>query len=375
MHVITGLGSGGAEMMLYKFLSGIDRGRFDCTVVSLSEGGQVYEMIRALDIPVHALGMKRGLPNPLSLVRLARMMQSQRIQLVQSWMYHADLLSGLAARWAGIPVVWGIRQSNLSPQLNRRTTMWIIKACARLSGRLPHHIVCGSEAARGSHIEQGYDSKRMSVIPNGFDLEKYRPDARIRLRIREWLKLNPEALVVGLVARFDPQKDHANFVKAAGLLHRMMPDVEFVMCGEGVIPDNSMLVGWIRQAGIVERCHLLGRRDDISEIMTAIDVLCSSSCGEGFSNVIGEAMACGVPCVVTDVGDSAVIVGNTGRIVPPRDPAALAESIRELLNTSPEERRKLGTEARQRISEHYGLPIVVARYLDLYEEVLAECAV
>jgi len=375
MHVITGLGSGGAEMMLYKLLSGIDRGRFDCTVVSLREGGQVCEMIRSLGISVHSLGMKRGLPNPSNLVRLARMMRSRHIQLVQSWMYHADLLGGLAARWTGIPVVWGIRQSNLAPHLNRRTTLWIMKACAWLSGGLPSHIVCGSEAALRSHIEQGYDSERMSVIPNGFDLEKYHPDARLRLKMREIFGLSADGRVVGLMARFDSQKDHANFVEAAGLLCRMMPGVEFVMCGEGVIQDNATLAGWIRQAGIAGRCHLLGRRDDIPEVMTTLDVLCSSSCGEGFSNVIGEAMSCGVPCVVTNVGDSAVIVGNAGRIVPPRDPAALAESVRELLILSPDERTKLSTEARQRIVKNYGLPIVAARYQDLYEEVLAKCAV
>lgn len=376
VHVISGLDTGGAEMMLYKLLSRADRARFSPAVVSLTRDGAVGDKIRALGIPVHALGMTRGVPNPVGVLRLAALLRRLRPGLVQTWMYHADVVGGLAAKFAGgMPVVWGIRQSNLDRPGTRRGTILTARGAARLSRRLPAAIVCGSEAARRTHEALGYAREKMVVIPNGFDLDAFAPSARVRTEVREELGLGEDVPLIGLAARFDPQKDHRNFVRAAGLLHERLPQAHFVLCGEGVSWQNNQLIHWIEEAGVRGNCHLLGRRADMERINAALDIAASSSWGEGFPNVVGEAMACGVPCVVTDVGDSAQIVADTGRVVPPRDPGALAGAWGELLALPAEARRALGLAARRRIEQHYSLGAVVTQYEDLYDRVLgAQCA-
>lgn len=360
-------------MALLKLLSRMDRAEFQPEVLSLTDVGVVGESIRALGIPVRSLGMSRGVPNPLFVPRLALRLQEAHPDLVQTWMYHADLVGGLSAKLAGnVPVVWNIHHTNLDPPHTKRTTLWTARACALLSDRLPRLIVCVAEVSKQAHEALGYDAKKMVVIPNGFDLSKLRPDPEARRAIREELNIPDDAPIVGLVARFHPDKDHRNFVRAAAVLHAQRPDVCFLMCGEGVTPENRELTRWIKAAGIGERCYLLGRRDDMPRINAALDVVTSSSSSEGFPNVIGEAMSCGVPCVVTDVGDSADIVGDTGVVVPPGDPRALAEGWTELLGMGAGERRMLGERARSRIEDRYSLESVVAAYAALYRAVIEE---
>jgi glycosyltransferase involved in cell wall biosynthesis len=369
-HIITGLNTGGAEMMLCKLLSRMNREVFEAEVISLTDIGPIGKKIQALGVPVRALGMRRGVPNPLGVLRLACWLRKGRPQIIQTWMYHADLIGGLASRLAaGSAVVWGIHHSNLEPQGSRRTTIWTARACARLSHWLPARIVCCSEASRRVHTGLGYAADKMMVILNGFDLQVYRPDPAARLSVRQELGIPEEAPLIGLVGRFDPQKDHGNFVQAAARLHAGLPEVHFLLCGDGVTWENPHLARWIEAAGIGGRCHLLGRREDIPRLNAAVDIsTCSSSFGEGFPMVIGEAMACGVPCVVTDVGDLALVVGETGIVVPPRDPQALADGWRELMEMGVEKRRALGERARKRVEDHYSLARVVREYEALYKQ-------
>lgn len=370
MHIITGLNTGGAEMMLYKLLSAIDREVFEAEVVSLMDIGPVGQKIRALGVPVRALGMSRGRPSLLALYGLARHIRQRSPRVIQTWMYHADLAGGIAARLAGrYPVVWGIRRSNLEPGVNRPGTIWTARACARISRRVPERIVCCSEASRREHTGMGYDPGRMVVIPNGFDNTNFHPDPGARLSVRRELGIPGEALLIGLVGRFYPQKDHGNFIRAAALLNADFPEVHFLLCGDGVTRDNKELAHRVEDAGIAGRCHLLGRREDMPRLTAALDIASSSSYSEGFPNVIGEAMACGVPCAVTDAGDSALIVGDTGLVVPPRRPEALAGAWRRLIGLGPEGREQLGLAARRRVGDYFSLPAVVKRYENLYLEV------
>ena len=375
LHVITGLKSGGAEMMLYKLLTGMDSRRFACAVVSLTDDGDMADRIRPLGIPVYSLSMKGPMSMPRAILRLRRMMKDQGTQVVQCWMYHADLLGGLAGWLMNVPVIWGIRQSNFDATTSKRGTIRIMHWCARLSQKIPTRIVCCSDTACRIHEQQGYAGRKMLMIPNGFQTEIYRPDAQLRVRTRTVLKIPANAAVIGIVGRFDPQKDHKNFVKAAARVGQRLRDVYFLLCGKGLSVDNAELMAWIREEGVADHCLLLGQRDDLNQLYCAMDVLVSASAyGEGFPNVVGEAMACAVPCIVTDVGDSALIVGDSGRVVPPRDVEALAASMHELLSLSLEERIQLGMTARRRIEENYSLPTVVERYQDLFEEVAAQCA-
>ena len=367
LHIITGLSTGGAEMMLYNLLSRIDRTAFDPQVISLTNIGSIGGKIRALGVPVRAMGMRRSMPNPLEVLRLAYQLRKARPDVIQTWMYHADLVGGLAAKIArDIPLAWGIRASNLDPQGIKRRTIWTVMVCARLSRWLPTRIVCCSVASQRVHTERGYSTDKMVVIPNGFDLDAFRPDPGARLTVRQELGISKEALLIGLVARFDPLKDHRNFVQAAALLHARVPDVHFLLCGDGITWENRDLAGLIDAAGIRNCCHLLGLRDDVPRLLATLDIASLSSYGEGLPNVVGEAMACGVPCVVTDVGDSALIVAETGRVVPPKDWEALAAAWREMIEIGAEERKQLGLAARRRIEEHFSLAAVVERYQELY---------
>jgi glycosyltransferase involved in cell wall biosynthesis len=266
-------------------------------------------------------------------------------------------------------VVWNIRSSTLDPDRDKQTTIWTAKLCAWLSSWLPDRIVtCAREAGR-VHAELGYDASKMVVVPNGFDTEQYRPDEQRRAQIRDELNVQEKA-VVGLVARYHPQKDHRTFVRAAARLVERVPDAHFVLCGTDVTWENQELAGWIQEHGLRDSFSLLGRRDDVASVMTAFDVaVLSSATGEAFPNVVGEAMACGVPCVVTRVGDSAEIIGDTGIAVPTKSPVELAEGCEKILSQSVDERKELGRRARDRVERLYSLEATAEKYLDVYETV------
>lgn len=370
--IITDLFTGGAEMTLYKLLKVIDRQRFTCRVITL-RGGPLTEKIRDLGIEVRNLNMRPAFPNPLAFFRLVRWLSIERPQLVQTWMYHADLLGGLAARLAGkMPVVWGIRNYTLDPVALKRITLWTARLCAWLSPFLPARIVTNSSASQGVHERFGYQTAKMCVIPNGFDTQTFRPDPEARSSVREQLGISPHKLLIGLIARFDPMKDHKNFIDAAALLHVAMPQVHFLLCGDGITWRNNDITKWIDAQDMRQQFHLLGHRDDIPHLTAALDLATTSSSSEAFPNVIGEAMACGVPCVVTDVGDSHFVVGETGKVVPPRQPLALSTAWKEMLQMSPQQRQDLGAAARQRVQQFFSLAVVVKQYEDLYVKLITE---
>jgi glycosyltransferase involved in cell wall biosynthesis len=372
VHVITDLAPGGAEFLLYRILSAMDPVRFENEVISLTDLGSLAGKIRATGVRVRALGMRRSVPNPFAVVRLFRWIRESNADVVQTWMYHSNLLGGVAARMAGdIPVVWGIHQADLDPQWNKRLTLWTAKGAARLSTWLPRCIVFVSQAALHLHAAAGY-AGRMEVIPNGFDLHEFRPDPASRLFLRRELDIPEDAVVIGMASRFHPQKDHQNFIQAAARLHAMTPNVHFVLCGRGVTRENTQLLEWIEEAGIEARCHLLGERRDTARLFAAMDIATSSSASEAFPLAVGEGMACGTPCVVTNVGDSARLVGDTGKVVPPGEPRALAAAWRELVEAGPEARRRLGTAARLRIQERFDLSTIVERYQGIYTQLVSE---
>jgi glycosyltransferase involved in cell wall biosynthesis len=388
-HVIAGLELGGAEMMLYKLLSASDRQRFAPSVISLSDLGPLAPRIADLGIPVSALQMTRGRVEPRPVGRLARRLAARRPHVVHTWMYHADLLGGAMARATGrARVVWGLRGS-VDPHLSKRSSRMTARACTRTSRWLPDRVVSCSERLAEMHIALGYDPARMLVIPNGFDLTRFSPDPALRAQSRRALgaggllgvggspgvegslgSAGAEAqLLVGLVGRYDPQKDHRTFLRAAGELARVRADVRFVMCGPGVDAENRELVRQIAELGIGERCSLLGPVEDPRGVLNALDVLvCSSAFGEGFPNVLGEAMACGVPCVTTDVGDAAMIVAGTGRVVVVGDWCALAREVGGLLELDAAARAELGARARARVQRDFSLPGVARRFEELYVE-------
>jgi glycosyltransferase involved in cell wall biosynthesis len=371
VHIINSFEFGGAEAMLCNLVLRTDRTRFDPHVVSLIDDLTVAKPILDAGIPLTTMGMKPGIPDPRRVWRLGRHLRRLRPALVQTWMDHSNLIGGVAARMALVPkVVWGIHHSNHVAGLTKRSTLMTVRACALASKRIPTKIVCCSEHARTLYTENGFRADKFTVIPNGFDTDRFRPDPAARASVREEINVPAGAPLVGLAARFDPLKDHATFIRAAATLHASRADVHFVLCGHNVDANNAELTALIASLGIGHRCHLLGPRHDVQRINAALDVAVSSSISEAFPLAIGEAMACGTPCVATHVGDSALIIGQTGRVVPASDPAALAAAWADVLALDAASRRRLAHGARARICDLFALDAVTRRYESLYEHLV-----
>ncbi len=368
LHLINGLATGGAERMLSKLVVRSDHTRFRHVVVSMMDEGTLGPHLRAAGIPVFQLGMRQGRPSPRAALEFSRILGRERPAVVQTWMYHADFLGLVAGKLRRVPrIVWNLRCSASPVTLRTPLTRGLVRVLARLSA-LPDVVIANAEAGRRTHEALGYAPKRWEIIPNGFDLEEFAPDPEAARRTRGALGIARDALVIGMVANFTPPKDHDTFLAAAQRIAHRHEDVQFVLVGRGVDRTDDHLRAMIASTEIEGRVHLLGERSDVPEIVPAFDLAISSSCEEGFPNTIGEAMACGVPCLVTDVGDSARIVGPTGRTVPARDPDALASAAHEMLALGRSELNRLGQAARTRIREEFGLSAVVARYENLYLE-------
>jgi glycosyltransferase involved in cell wall biosynthesis len=368
LHVITGLATGGAERTLHNLLAGGVAAKFESHVVSLTEEGAYGSLIRALGVPVHALGMRRGMP-PFGAVReLRHLVRVVRPQVVQGWMYHGNLATVVAAGVVAkrSAVAFNVRQSLYNLANEKRLTRLVIRANRLLSRRVDK-VIYNSRVAREQHEAFGFARQVGCVIPNGFDLQHLRPDVERRKTLRLDMEIPTDARVAGHVARFHPMKNHLGFLNAAIRLARSRSDVWFVLIGRGVEEGNRRLSGII-PSGLRHRFKFLGERHDVEDLMQTMDVLClSSSWGEGFPNVLGEAMAIGIPCITTDVGDSAEIVNDTGMVVPPNDDKALTKEMEAILTMSVAEREALGQRARRRIERHYSIESAVSQYSALYE--------
>ena len=370
----TGLGTGGAETMLYKLLSGIDRDLFDPAVVVLMEKERLGRQLEDIGVPVTALNLPRGWPTPSGLIRLVSALRDLQPQLVQGWMYHANLAASVAAPLLGskVPVIWNIRHTPYKLKDYKRSTATVIRLGARLSHQ-PRRIIYNAHKSASRHQALGYHSRKAIVIPNGFDTQVFKPDPEAHHELHASLNLDIQIPLIGMVARYHPMKDHANFLRAAAILHQQHPGVYYILIGRGIDEQNIELTNIISSLGLTEFVHLLGERSDIASILPGLDIATlTSAWGEGFPNVIGEAMACGIPCVVTDIGDSASLVADTGIVVPAQDPVSLSRAWQQLLELPTCDWRDLGLQARSRIIQNFTLTSIADQYQALYCEVLQE---
>ena len=260
LHIITDLDVGGAEMTLCKLMAAHDRRRFRMSVVSLTDLGPIGDQIRGLGIPVSCIGMRAGKITPIDVLRVRRAIKTANPHVVQTWLYHSDLIGGIAAKSARVPVVWGIRSLMLDPTCVKRSTSVLRKICARLSPWVPAKIVVCAVEAQSLHASLGYRAGKMLVIPNGYDLTAYRPDPAARLSVREELGVSKDTHLVGLVARFDPQKDHSCFLEACKVVAERLPGAHYVLCGKDVTMNNPTLREWVTGTHLRDRVHLLGPR-------------------------------------------------------------------------------------------------------------------
>lgn len=372
-HIITGLNTGGAERMLYNLLSRSNRELFSPIVISLMDHGTFGDRIESLGIPVHSIGMKQGVPTPATLLRLVQTIRCLKPDVIQGWMYHGNLAAFIANLFLSqkVPVFWCIQFSIGSLNSEKLMTQAVVRVGATVSHLVSQNIFV-SKNSRTQHKQIGYSSTNSCMIPNATDTSVFKPSQEARLKLRTKLGLPAETIFIGLFARYNPMKDHANFLKAAKLLHQEFSQVHFLLAGCNIDEKNENLQNLIQELGIVSQVHLLGERQDIPYIISALDIFSlSSAYGEAFPLVVGEAMSCGVPCVVTDVGDSAWIVGDTGKVVPPRNPQLLANAFKELIDIGSQGREILGEAARQRVINLFSLDSVVEKYESLYQDFLA----
>lgn len=374
VHIISGLGQGGAETVLYRLVTAVQpTSPVQHVVISMRGLGVFGPRLQAAGITVYDLQMQGVFGFSRGLWRLRRLLKKLKPDVVQTWMYHADLLGGLVARSAGIKAVaWCIRNSGENLHQSSRKARFVAWLCARLSGVVPAVIVACADNAARRHKQWGYNANKLQVIPNGYDLAKWQPDRQAAAQLRAQLGINVDTPLLISVARWNPLKDHPNLLAALGRIKRSQPHVCCLLVGEGLDSSNTELMRLIQQYELVDQVLLLGRRDDVPVLMAAADIHVLSSKAEGFPNVVCEAMVSRTLCVVTDVGDAVKIVGAEGIVVPPRNAEALAVGIEKAIDllTSLELPARLEAAA-SRVARLYRLETMVQSYHALWQSMVS----
>lgn len=370
LHIIVGLDIGGAESMLKRLIESEPANIPETVVVTLTSLGVLGEAMRARGVSVHTLKILSFWHVPITLWRLIRLIRQSRPQIVQTWMYHADFIGGLAARWAGsCAIVWNVRSTAI-PQGPLSATYWLVRLCAICSYFIPDRIICCANSAKTAHIKLRYAAHKMTVIPNGYDFSAFEFNFNSRSKVRLELGLDDGDIVIGVVGRFDPLKDFQNFVAAAAHITSRRGDIKFLMVGRGNEWSNDALRGWIEKAGLVQHFCLVGQQTDVTCALSAMDIFCLSSVNEAFPNVVVEAMAMGLPCVVTRAGDAPDILGDNSFVVPTKAPAALAEALLRMCDFEPPDRKILGEKNAMKVRNEYGIEKIRQRYEAVYGELL-----
>lgn len=362
-HVISGLGVGGAERALYGLLSGGLQEHYENHVISLTDDGAFGPMLRMAGVKVDAIGMPRGRIELGAVAKLLRTVRAGRPDILQGWMYHGNIAASLARGCVARPsaLAWNIRTSALAKGQQRALTKLLIES-GKMLARGPNAIVYNSRKSQFGHVVAGYPAEKSVLIPNGFDTCYWRPREEARSALRRLANVPPNKQIIGFVGRGHPLKDLPNLFGAFRVISRSHPECHLVCIGRDL---TDFAPSDIDRA----RLTFLGEREDVAHLMSGLDLLCLSSSAEGFPNVIGEAMACGVPCVTTDVGDAADIVGSTGWVVPSLDSEALARALGEALDICTTEAQERSRAARIRIETCYSLSSTVAKYVDLYRNI------
>lgn len=373
LHVITALGVGGAENMLLKLLSARALEHVDQRVIAMLPGGAMEAPMRATGATVDVLDFLGGVPVVEGAVRLVVGARRADPDIIQGWMYHGNLGATLARLSSSRrpPLVWGIRQSLSSLAGENAFAQAGIHLNKYLS-RAPDCILVNSMTSLEQHRAYGFDIRRARHLPNGFDTDRFRRSADARRELRASWGAADTDFVFGMLARFHPAKGHEDFLSAAGISMRTRPGLRFVLAGTGVTADNTVLSRAIAENGLDGRVHLLGEQRDVVPALSSMDCYVSSSSRiEAFSNSVGEAMSCELPCIVTAVGDSAQLVGDAGVVVSPQDPEALAAAMVAMVDLGVHARDALGARGRKRVETSYGIESVAQRYADLYRDLVA----
>lgn len=367
VHIITGLKDGGAENILYKIC------QYDHfnnhIVISIISGGKYFSLLKTMGIKVYCMNMK--IYSILNFFYLIRLLRTLKPDIVQTWLVHGDFIGGIAARLAGIKnIVWNVLYSKLEIGVEKLRTILLIKILAKLSYIIPKLIIVVSKSSQKNCQNLGYHKKKIMLVTSGFDLSFFKISKHQKLYFKKKIKIKKHTPLIGIVARYHPIKDHTNLLNALSIIRSKNKKFCCVLVGSDMNRKNKILFNEIKRLQLDNYVKLLGPKNNILQVMNGLDVniLCSKS--EGFSSVIVEAMACGTPCVVTDVGDSAFIVGKTGWIVPPKDSIKLANTIEKALSEIGKKNwKKRCDQARLRVKNNFGISKMIKSYNIIWSKV------
>jgi glycosyltransferase involved in cell wall biosynthesis len=367
VHIITGLGMGGAERMLSNVVMNMDEDHFCNIVVSLKDLGHWGPILQENGITVYHLDMQPSFFSLIKIFKLRKILLEHKPDCLQGWMYHANIVATLVSKITKVKkVFWNIRCSLIDFSKYRFTTKLVFKLGALLSQQ-PTAILNNSKASIRQHELHGYSNTNTILVPNGFDIHKFKPDPEIYRNFRVMQQLPTDAILIGIVARFDPMKDHATFIHAATIMAQLNPKVYFICAGTGMNSKNTTIYNLIMANALQERVFLLDQVNEVQYLLPALDYLTQTSTfGEGFPNVVAEAMSCGVECFVTNVGESLEIVGNFGFEIPKQDPYAIAQAWKTAIARDADDINAARHAARLHIIANYSIEKVANIYSEIY---------
>jgi glycosyltransferase involved in cell wall biosynthesis len=367
LHVITALNDGGAEAILFRVCKA-KKTHYEHIIVSMMDLGKYGRLLEEEGFKVYSLNMLRGCISLKGLTLLWKIIKVNKPDIVQTWLYHADFIGGIISYILGVKnIVWGIHNYDFYSKNVKFRNKIIVFACAILSYVIPNSIISCSKRAADVHKNIGYVSKKFNIIHNGIDLDVFFKNNKSRINIRNQFSVPLKALLLGMVARWDIQKDHKNLFSALSGLKKKRKDFKCLLVGAGLEQTNNDLIKLIEQYNLQNNIILGGSCEYIQDIMNALDLHILSSRAEAFANVVAEAMACEVPCLSTDVGAIKLIQGNTGWIVPPSDSKALQTSLEEALdeiNKNTYDIRKKN--CRERILKRYNVNKMINQYYEIW---------
>lgn len=367
LHIISGLGNGGAENILFQICSADTASQHQ--VIGLGGAGMYADRMQRKGVPVTCLHFKNLLNLPLGILRLRTIIKNAHADLIQTWMYHADLIGGISARLAGrIPVIWGVRASDAFLMPGYARLSGLVEVCAAVSRLIPSRIIFNSRRGAQAHIAKGYSAELCEVVHNGVDSDYFSPDPAARIRIRRSWNLPDSRPVLGTVARWDSIKNHALLAEALHALNATTQKWHAVWIGPGMSQYNCELIKLLDRFSLRRQVSLLGPATDMKGVLNGMDLHVLPSQSEGFPNVLAEAMACKTPCVATSVGDAEQILGKTGWTVRAQIPQALAQAMRQAIGSMKNRRAwdARRVDCRLRVKSQFGTKKMICAYNNLW---------
>ena len=371
LHIITSLLDGGAEGVLYRLCTNDTTNEH--MVISLRGKGKYGELLTNQGVKVLTLNMKPKEFSIFAFVKLIKILKNENADIIQTWLYHADFFGGIAARLAGKKnLIWNIRHSDFNKKYTKTSLIILIKILSKLSYFLPKKIISCSKNSIKLHTNIGYQSNKMNYVPNGYDLQMFKPNPKKKLLIKNKFNIKNRFTLLGNIARFHPQKDHVNLLRALSIVKKNKIPFKCILVGFGIEKKNKILNNLIQKFNLKNELILLGQQNKINVIMNEIDVnILASGYGEAFPNVVAEAMASGTPCVVTDVGDSSLIVGDTGWVTKTSNSEELANNIKKAINKSKSKKwNYLCLKARKRIVKKFSIKKMIVSYNKIWKQTL-----